>query len=643
MKGCSVILLTGVIASISLQARGTEPRSGSPSQLAAILEREADGQSVDRSELLESTSLAEDGAAAWHAGRFKVGDRWCTVDELTSSGVADAYRSKRQELEGDPQRHYKLARWCAQHGYPDQARAHFYGVLIDAPNHAEARKALGHVQIGDQWIDSAELKAAQAKMKQMFAQLDEWVPELADIAKGLQSHTTAVKTRALEDLDKIDAAKALPALEMFAVNVDDDLAMPMIRKIAGVRSRDACQALVRIALAHPSAAVRRKASETIRTYPEPSYVPDLLGILSGEIEVENRLVMQPNGHIGLTTLVQNELQNRKQLQRFEKHVKVVSAFSFTHTASAQIADTQDQYLWSIRYRIPKSNPIHLGNTVSRSSGGNSTAKAAAVYVPAEVASAAADNLRQQGKEQEYAANRQNRSTKEQTHSVCGLLRETTGQTIGDEPKSWWSWWTDRYERYESAKPTTVAYHQQQQQIAITSRAYTTSTSIAERDLGKALVQWSCLVPGTLVQTERGLVPIEKIQIGDRVLSQDPETAELALKPVLLTTIRAPKPTLKIVTEDNTIEATGGHLWWVSGHGWTKSRDLQPGMMLHTATGNVEVQKITENSTPQQTHNLVVDGFHTYFVGPERVLSYDNSQLKPCLHTVPGFGVLADAR
>lgn len=643
MKRCSAILLMSMIASIPLHARGTEPRSGSPSPLAAILEREADGQSVDRSGLLESNSLAEDEAAAWHAGRFKVGDRWCTVDELTSSGVADAYQSKRREWEGDPQRHYKLARWCAQHGYHDQARAHFYGVLIDAPNHAEARKALGHVQIGDQWIDSAELKAAQAKTKQMFAQLDEWVPKLADIAKGLRSHSAAVKTRALNDLDKVDADKALPALEMFAINVDDDLAMPMIRRIASVRSRDACQALVRIALAHPSAAVRRKASETIRTYPETLYVPELLGMLSGEIEVENRLVMHPGGHIGLTTLVRNELQNRKQLQRFEKHVKVISAFSFAHTAAYNASVVEDQYIWSIRFHIPKSNPLHQGNTAVQSNHDVATARAAAVYVPTEVVSAAADNLRQQGKRQEYAANRQNRSTKEHTHSVCALLRETTGQTIGDEPKSWWSWWTDRYERYESAKPTTVAYNQQQEQIAITSQAYTVSSSSAERFLGTRLIQMSCLVPGTLVQTERGLVPIEKIQIGDRVLSQDPETAELALKPVLQTTIREPKPTLKIVTEDNTIEATGGHLWWVSGHGWTKSRDLQPGMMLHTATGNIEVQKVVENPAPQQTHNLVVDGFHTYFVGPERVLSYDNSQLKPCLHTVPGFGILADAR
>ena len=156
-----------------------------------------------------------------------------------------------------------------------------------------------------------------------------------------------------------------------------------------------------------------------------------------------------------------------------------------------------------------------------------------------------------------------------------------------------------------------------------------------------LVQYSWLVPGSLVQTATGLVPIENIQIGDLVVSQNVETAELTLKPVILTTIRPPKSTIKITTGNNTIEATGGHLWWVSGLGWVKSRDLKAGMMLHTATGTTEIEGLVANPTPQQTHNLIVDGFHTYFVGPDRVLSYDNTLLKPTLRQVPGFGQIAD--
>ena len=155
------------------------------------------------------------------------------------------------------------------------------------------------------------------------------------------------------------------------------------------------------------------------------------------------------------------------------------------------------------------------------------------------------------------------------------------------------------------------------------------------------IQYSCLVAGTLIQTSTGLVPVESVQIGDLVVSQNVETAELTLKPVILTTVRPPKTTIKIKAGSETIEATGGHLWWVSGHGWVKSRELKPGMMLHTATGTTEVEETVENPTPQPTYNLVVDEFHTYFVGPQRVLSYDNTLLKPTLRQVPGYGLIAD--
>jgi Pretoxin HINT domain len=44
----------------------------------------------------------------------------------------------------------------------------------------------------------------------------------------------------------------------------------------------------------------------------------------------------------------------------------------------------------------------------------------------------------------------------------------------------------------------------------------------------------CFTAGTLVHTDRGLILIEKIRVGDRVLSQPEETGELAYKRVLRT-------------------------------------------------------------------------------------------------------------
>ena len=68
--------------------------------------------------------------------------------------------------------------------------------------------------------------------------------------------------------------------------------------------------------------------------------------------------------------------------------------------------------------------------------------------------------------------------------------------------------------------------------------------------------------------------IETIKVGDRVLAQDIDTGELAYKPVLRTTVRPAKPLVRLQIGDEAIVATGGHRFWVSGEGWTKSRDLK---------------------------------------------------------------------
>ena len=61
------------------------------------------------------------------------------------------------------------------------------------------------------------------------------------------------------------------------------------------------------------------------------------------------------------------------------------------------------------------------------------------------------------------------------------------------------------------------------------------------------------------------------------------------------------------------------------------------MLLHNASGTTRIVNMIADPLEQETYNLVVDGFHTYFVGPERVLSYDNSELQPTLRAVPGYG------
>jgi hypothetical protein len=610
--------------------------------LNAMLAKEASGELVDRR--LANVSQPQNDAAAWQAGMVKVGNDWLPMEQLDSKPgqvAADGYLEKRNDLlkEG-PQGHLKLARWCVRHKLPEQARAHYFGVLVADTNHLEARQFLGHRLVGDQWVEQEDLQIAQQETHLTLRQLELWTPKLASIVRDLQSAHLTTKTKALQKLASLDAEEVLPALELFAAHIDDDLAKPLIRKITGIRSKAACQALVRVALSHPSAEVRRVSADAIRQYPESYFVPQLLSMLAKEIAIENRLIMQGNGSIGMVTVVENEQQHRKYEHQIQKLVNVVAEFSSQHSVSLSTSASADLSYWSNFWHVPQSAPETYGNMSQSLNSGQGNARLSLKYVPAEVVQSVALSLREQGQQQHRAAAQQNRALHENTNHICTLLRSTTDADFADNPEEWWSWWSDRYERYES-KSTSYSYAHQRQQLKIAKYTYAPPVQAhANHDLGHATTQYSCLVPGTLIQTATGLVPIETIQIGDFVVSQNVETAELALKPVILTTVRPPKSILQIVTGSNKIDATGGHQWWISGLGWVKTRDLKPGMMLHTSTGTLEIDRLVEDSVPQVTHNLVVDGNHTYFVGTERVLSHDNTLAKPTLYKVPGYEHLA---
>jgi hypothetical protein len=90
------------------------------------------------------------------------------------------------------------------------------------------------------------------------------------------------------------------------------------------------------------------------------------------------------------------------------------------------------------------------------------------------------------------------------------------------------------------------------------------------------------VPGTRVHTRDGLRGIEKIRVGDLLLTADSPGAELAFRPVVRIT-HAPARIVRVIyrepAEENRyeiIDTTLNHLFWVIGDGWTEARKLRSG-------------------------------------------------------------------
>jgi hypothetical protein len=129
--------------------------------------------------------------------------------------------------------------------------------------------------------------------------------------------------------------------------------------------------------------------------------------------------------------------------------------------------------------------------------------------------------------------------------------------------------------------------------------------------------------------------IEEIVVGDMVLAQHPTTGELAYRPVLQTTLGVPMPVLQIKLAAETITATLGHRFWVNGRGWQMAKELKPATSLHALEQSTDVTAI-KKAEDVACHNLVVDEFHTFFVGHSRLLVHDKSCPAPTTALAPGF-------
>ena len=97
---------------------------------------------------------------------------------------------------------------------------------------------------------------------------------------------------------------------------------------------------------------------------------------------------------------------------------------------------------------------------------------------------------------------------------------------------------------------------------------------------------ACFVAGTLVNTKNGLVPIEKIRVGDWVLSQPEMKGELEYKRVVNTFVHEDKDVqLLEFFSDNADGALGrlittpNHPFWVKDVGWNRADYLEPGQRL----------------------------------------------------------------
>lgn len=573
---------------------------GSPGTADQTRTEETDS-SKSRDQIVQEV-MAEDPRqplAKWLDGQVNWRGEWGRPaeheDKLRDDPKLREYRSRRDASEESHEDQMRLANWARNQGLLPQARVHAARAhaLAPDPNDPIVLQRL----VSPREATAEHTQATREEAKRMAEEVERgnqyWVPEINRLRAKLGSKAFSVRSQARTEIRSIADPFALPAL-VAALNASDLAESKLlIEAIAGIPSHHAAQQLALQALSNPWGPIREIAADKLRQRQPESWAPLLLASMETPISQQIGFYYDDTG-IHVSQFLSKESQDRRS-----------------------VAFVDSRFVLN-----PADIVGQIGRTGNRRSGLVRRPLRPDVVTPA-------DNTFFGQRQVEHAtrqAERTNESIREWNEKVCDVLRQGTGIQLAREPETWWNWWND----YNYIKPQLkqTDYYRRSNVEAI-SRAYIRP----EREI-RSMFNPSCLVPGTLISTDQGLIPIEEIRRGDLVLSQHPRTAELTYRPVLERTVREEAETRRVVLEGDSFTATSGHRFWVVGEGWVKTRDLRPGHALSTADGETRILRV-ESAEPARTYNLVVPGFNTYFVGPARILSHDVTIPTPVDGGIPG--------
>ena len=598
---CACLLLAPP-ARQSAAATKVERQSAAKQNVQEALHREIYGQGDERAELLAraAADMPNYAPAMWHRGYVRWQKKWIKAEDLP--GLIEKnprvlqYRRTRGDYPLTVEGQLQLANWCAEKDLPDRERAHLLSVLQIDQNHVEAHRRLGDRRINGEWVSPDELEAAARQLAAANESLEKWEDRFATLIKLLEAPSERKRSAAREQILAISEIDAIPALEYQLAAANEAAAKLAVEALGKYRANEAAAALARVAVFSSWEEVRRAAADHLRPHATDSYVPLLLANMY--TPYTSRRVLRGMG----------------------------DSLLYRHVFMREGQDEQESLVLDTSYR-----------RIARI-GGDGDETLARMLASA---SATAGN-------RERTLEQMNRRTEVLNERVAAVLNVATQQNLPAHPQTWWDWWNKQNE--------LLLLGQKPQQVERRGRQVDVVDYVPQPvgggrgGQGGGVAPWmaaiqalgvsapcECLAPGTLVWTAAGSLPIEEVQVGDMVLSQDPDSGELAYKPVVRTTLRPKERLVKIEAGNSVIQASNGHPFWVSGEGWVLARDLASGMELHCATGSQRITAISAGDEIE-THNLIVDGFCTYFVGPHRVLSHDNSDRRPTNAVVPGLKV-----
>ena len=517
-----------------------------------------------------------------------------TLDEAIRRAAADpkvvAYRSLREEYGGTPAGQLELARWCRKEGLEEEERLHWRILRTIDLEQPEAIKALGLQKFQGEWL--AKEQIAQLKQERKLAKAAErkWKPKLKRIKQAIEHGDEAERKSALDELQAIDDPHTMPIVaEVFSTG-DTKLGLLVVEILAGISAQQATDTLARLAVHAPDADVRRKAASELHYRPRESYVPGLIAGLAAPIEMSAHVDTESGGPIyesyrgyGYTGRIVPSFYGvhrlRSEYTRDDVLIWGLETKPFSGMRLSGYVPDRTEYAYTLTQESPDPDaPYEFTGTLEALSGRGTKER------ELESMRGAIARLEKQVEEANAATAKMN----ERIHAALieavgadaapGKLGKTAA--VRDvHPRVWWEWWR------------------------------------------KELKLNNYFAAGIEVWTQTGLLSIEKVLVGDRVLTRDSKTGDLAFNVVIGIDTQAQAVMREIELDSRTIVATPEQPFFLADELWQAASKLKPGTELHGLAGPVRVDKVGP-ATAGTTYSLLIDKAPNYFVDRQGILVHD---------------------
>ena len=127
----------------------------------------------------------------------------------------------------------------------------------------------------------------------------------------------------------------------------------------------------------------------------------------------------------------------------------------------------------------------------------------------------------------------------------------------------------------------------------------------------------------MVLTGAGLVAIETIKAGDKVIATNPETNQTEEKTVVETYINQTECIVHLHIKNEVINTTKNHPFYVKEKGFVEACELSKGdEIMNASGGSYLVERIEFEDKEETVYNFQVEDYHTYYVGESSVLVHN---------------------